>query len=222
MWVRCFTNGAWAKSDIEFEAMLDILAFLVCITSGPEDELNPFVFSLLRLAGGDKLALTLLYLGSLFYHFDECVYNITRSMGRYLVVTYADTSFLQLFLWKRFKTLGLKPAEYEAVEMIDIEDDNGKMKTLSDRTLKMRAQRWSNLKQHKLKRLSKLIDSEKHFNFRPYTFTHHQIVDAELYATLGGGYIEISTDEVPISILTWLAIILQLFFRFLLSRKWDH
>lgn len=75
------------------------------------------------------------------------------------MVTYADTSFCQLFLWEIFKTLGLKPEEYEAVEMIDDEDENGKVQTVPDRPLKMRAQRWFGLKQHKPKKLSKVINS---------------------------------------------------------------
>lgn len=36
-------------------------------------------------------------------------------MNRYIVVSYADTSFLQLFLWERLKSLGLMPAEFEVV-----------------------------------------------------------------------------------------------------------
>lgn len=69
---------------------------------------------------------------------------------------------------ERFKILGLKLVEYKAVDMINIEDDEGNVKTVPDRPLRMRAQRWSTLKQHKLEKLSKFINSEKQFNFHPF------------------------------------------------------
>lgn len=45
------------------------------------------------------------YLGSLYERLDECVNNIVCSVGRYDVVTHADTIFLQMFLWERFGIL---------------------------------------------------------------------------------------------------------------------
>lgn len=70
--------------------------------------------------------MALIYLGLLFfffYHLNKCVHNITSSMDRFLLVTYVNTSLLQFFLWERFKILGPKPAEYEAVEMVNVEDE---------------------------------------------------------------------------------------------------
>lgn len=96
----------------------------------------PFVA---RLARADKLALVLIYLGSLFYHLEECVNNVSRSIGRLFIVNNIDTSFPQVFLWERFKTLGPKPAEYDGVEMGNVEDNDGNMKIVPDRPLKMRA-----------------------------------------------------------------------------------
>lgn len=113
--------------------------------------MNSNVFPLdIRLARGDRLALAPIYLGFLFYRLNKCVKNIT-SLGRFYVVTHNNTSFLQLFRWERFKTLGLKPAQYDGVEMIEVEDDDGNVKAVLDRPLKMMAHRWSNLKQGKLK-----------------------------------------------------------------------
>lgn len=74
---------------------------------GLKDGLNPYVFPLaIRLTRGDKLTLLPIYLGSLFYRLDLCVQNIIKSTDQHIVVTHADTSFLQLFLCERFKTLG--------------------------------------------------------------------------------------------------------------------
>lgn len=57
---------------------------------------------------------------------------------------------------------------------------------------------------------SKVIDVERSFNFRPYTFTPRGIVELQLYADLGGS--TMSNYKVPVKILTWLTIILQLYF----------
>lgn len=45
------------------------------------------------------------------------------------------------------------------------------------------------------------------FNFRPYTLAPRWIAKIELYIGLGGSAEQISNDEVPMNILTWLAII---------------
>lgn len=52
--------------------------------------------------------------------------------------------------------------EYEVVDMIEVKDNERNVKTVLDRPFRMRAQRWYGLKQHRLKRFSKSIDSEKH------------------------------------------------------------
>lgn len=85
--------------------------------------------------------------------------------------------------------------EYEVVDMIEVKDNERNVKTVLDRPFRMRAQRWYGLKQHRLKRFSKSIDSEKHFNFRAYTFTPRGIADVELYAAPRGGLSEISVEK---------------------------
>lgn len=140
-------------------------------------------------------------------------------MGRYTIVSYANTSFLQLFLWERFKYLGPKPAQFEAVNMVDVEDENGIVKSVPDKPVKMRAQRWSNMKQHKGKELVEGIDSEKQFTFRPYAFTPRGIAEPKLYATLGSDAVEISFGEVPMKFLTWLAIISPTLLPFITESK---
>lgn len=93
------------------------------LPNDPEDSLNSYVFPLaIRLVKGERIVFAPIYLRSLFYRLDECVSNITRSTGRLYVVTLVDTLFLQLFLWEWFKVLGPKLAQYNSVEMIEVED----------------------------------------------------------------------------------------------------
>lgn len=75
-----------------------------------EDGTHAFVFPMeVSHAQGKRLALASWYLGSLYAHLEECLRNITRSFGRYDVVSFVDTNFLQLFLWERFRVLFPKP-----------------------------------------------------------------------------------------------------------------
>lgn len=62
-----------------------------------------------------------------------------KSMGRYTVVSYASTSFLQLFLWERFNNLGPKPTLFEAINMLNVEDENGIVRSVPYKPVKMRA-----------------------------------------------------------------------------------
>lgn len=73
------------------------------------------IFSMaLSLAQWKRLALASWYLGSLYARFDECSRKITRPIGRYDVVSYVDSNFLQLFMWERFRVLLPKPREFKA------------------------------------------------------------------------------------------------------------
>lgn len=108
-----------ARSDIEFEARLSYSLSWYVLPSGPEDDLNPYKFSLLILAKRESLAVLPLYLGSLYYRLDECVSNIVKFVGHFHVLTHVDTVFFQLFLWKTFKKLVLEPAQYVAVETVE-------------------------------------------------------------------------------------------------------
>lgn len=62
------------------------------------------------------------------------------------MVPHTDTSFSAVVLWERFQNLEPKPTKHDGVKIVDVEDDEGNVKTVPDRLLKMRAQRWSNLK----------------------------------------------------------------------------
>lgn len=71
-----------------------------------------------------------------------------------------------MFLWERFKSYSPQPIMFEATTMMTVEDENGIVRSLPDKPSKMKAQRWSNLKQLRGKDLVE-IDSEKHFSSRP-------------------------------------------------------
>lgn len=85
------------------------------------------------------MALAPIYLMSLFHKLDECIKSILKIVGRYHVVTPVDIAFFQLFLWERFKTLGPKSIEYDAVEMVEVEE-NGEVTVRPDKPYKLRDQ----------------------------------------------------------------------------------
>lgn len=66
-------------------------------------------------------------------------------------------------------SLGPKPTQYDVVEMVEVEENREKMMTL-DIPYQPRGQRWSAVKQNKHKKLLKVIDINKNFNFRLYNF----------------------------------------------------
>lgn len=207
-WVSFFTNGPGVASEVRVEAMLSFWLSWYILPSGPKDGLNAFVFPLaIHLARGEKVALAPIFLGSLFYRLDECVQSLVRSMGRYTVASYAQTAFLQMFLWERFKSYSPQPTVFEASTMVMVEDENGMTRSVPDKPEKMRAQRWSNLKQVKGKNLIEFIDSKKHFSFRPYRYTPRGISEVKLYANAGSNLVDIPARVISAELATWLAII---------------
>lgn len=198
-WVTYFTEGPGTASEVRLEAMLVLWLSLYILPSGPEDEINSFVFSLaIRLGKGEKIALAPIFLG-LFYRLDEHVHSLVRSMGSYTVASYKQTAFLQLFHCERFKSYDPQPSTFEVINMMTVENENGIIRSVPDRPEKNRAQRWSNLKQLRGKDLVEYIDSEKHFSFR-------------IYRSTGGGCEVVcgfweQPRGISADLLTWLAII---------------
>lgn len=173
-------------SKVRLEAMLSFWLSWHVLLSGPEDGINAYVFPIaIRLARGEKVALTPIFLGSLFYRLYECVHNLISSMGCHTMALYAQTAFLQMFLWERFKNYGPQTSTFEAITMMTVEDENGIVRSIPDKPKKMRAQRWSNLKQLKGKDLVEFIDSEKQFSFRPYGYAPRGVSEARLFASSG-------------------------------------
>lgn len=90
-----FTERLGTASEVVLEAMLAFWLSWYVLSSGPEDGINSYVFPLaIKLAKGEKFALTPVFLGSLFYRLDKCVQSLVRLMGQYTVASYAHTVFL--------------------------------------------------------------------------------------------------------------------------------
>lgn len=67
------------------EALLAYWLSWFFLPSGPEDGLNYYVNPLaILLVNGEKLALALLYLRSLYAQFDDCMKNMICTVSRYL------------------------------------------------------------------------------------------------------------------------------------------
>lgn len=91
------------------------------LSNGSKDGINSYVFPLaIRLVRRDRLAFVPIYLGSLFI---VLMSAYTTYQGPW--VGFRVVSFMLLFLWGKSKTLKLKPAECEIVEMVDVENENG-------------------------------------------------------------------------------------------------
>lgn len=92
------------------------MVVVVRLPSGLENGLNSYVLPLtILLLKGERLALALIYLGSLSAHLDKCVANIAQPLGHYDVIMPVNFSFLQIFLWLCFGALVPKPIEYCAM-----------------------------------------------------------------------------------------------------------
>ncbi|KAK9277971.1 hypothetical protein L1049_027528 [Liquidambar formosana] len=171
-WVRYFYKDFGAKgksakpgvgheSDYELEAFI---AYWLCrhvLEGGPEDGINGWVFPLaIRLAGGTRLALAPLFLGTLYHRLDM----IKRSKGRYVVNTYVSTSLLQLFLYEHFRGYAPAPTKLPATEKVKVVE-SGKRVTKEVPCAAPRAIRWADPNK---KKLSDYIDVAQSFIPRPY------------------------------------------------------
>lgn len=84
-----------AKTEVVLEAMLGFWLLWCILPSGPEYGNHLYVFPLtVKLAKGEQLSLVPIFLGSLFFRLDECIQNQLKSMGRYTMVSYANSAFL--------------------------------------------------------------------------------------------------------------------------------
>lgn len=139
--------------------------------------------------------------------------------GEVTVASYAQTAFLQMFPWERFKNYSPQPIVFEASTMMTVEDENGVVRSVPDKPEKMRAQRWSNLKQLKGKDLVEFIDSEKHFSFRPYKYTPRGVSEVRLYASVGNSLVDIPARVTSSELAAWLAIIATTLLPFMTESK---
>lgn len=78
---------------------------------------------------------------------DECVGNTVRLVGRYDVVTLANTSFLQVFLWEWFGVLAPNHVEFLTMEMGVVVSSDGLRMTKATNVCRARALVWARVKQ---------------------------------------------------------------------------
>lgn len=166
-------------SCLMVETLLSYRLSWFMIPSRPEDGLIIFVF----FHGhpppkGVWPTLASIYLGLLNARLDECVNNIVRLLERYDAVTQADTSFIQMLVLEHFGALPPKPIEFCAMEMMDMVPDEVSRQKPSN-LYKPRAWHSSNVKQANNNSLSKVINEEKNFDFRQYTYTPRDILKVQ-------------------------------------------
>lgn len=56
-----------------------------------------------------------IYMGSLYARLDECVANITHSLGHYNIMSHVVSVFLQIFLWERIEAFAPTSVGYSAI-----------------------------------------------------------------------------------------------------------
>lgn len=108
--------------------------------SGPTDGINPYVFPLtIKLAKVEKLALAPIFLGSLFFNLDECAQNLLKIYGpvyNRLIHRHCVSSIDFVG-----EIMGFAPqqAQFEALNIVTVEDENAIVKSVHDKPEKMRA-----------------------------------------------------------------------------------
>ncbi|XP_059636052.1 uncharacterized protein LOC132278267 [Cornus florida] len=167
------TTGAWIrywfkdlqpsfkgdKSELPFVDgdkighLAELAAYVLCwlskyIFPGTPDDapLSRWCLIAVKIASGIAIPLGPLFLGTLYHLLDMIAEDSTRSTGRYLMVSYVASGFLQMFLYERFPAYGPLPLE------------------LNDHRARGRC--WSG--QMCRRPFGEVIDSEREFGFRPY------------------------------------------------------
>lgn len=178
-WATYFVDGPGNKSAYQLEAFLAHWLNYFIFPSPPEDGVHPSVFPMaVLLVRGKRLPLAAWFLGAMYVRLDEAARNVTRSMGRYDVVSYVDANFLQLFLWERFEGLVPKPRDFKAPRP-QIVDGVEKVKTS---LLASRARRWYGQPREEKVPLIHLVDEEGTYNFCPYSFAPPGVLPINLYS----------------------------------------
>ncbi|CAL2263196.1 unnamed protein product [Prunus armeniaca] len=91
--------------------------FLFCDFS--QDCLQGRVFPLaLAIARGSMIPLAPMFLGHLYRLLDQIQFLEKGAAGTMAVETFANSSFLQIFLWERFKGIELSPLPYSKAESL--------------------------------------------------------------------------------------------------------
>ncbi|CAL8168094.1 unnamed protein product [Prunus armeniaca] len=136
--------------------------FLFCDFS--QDCLHGRVFPLaLAIARGSMIPLAPMFLGHLCRLLDQIQFLEKGEAGTMAVETFANSSFLQIFLWERFKGIEVSPLPYSKAESLVASDENSYMPG----SLPLIC-RWSRRMQRKGQNFLELLDDVEKFIFRPY------------------------------------------------------
>ncbi|CAL9011406.1 unnamed protein product, partial [Prunus brigantina] len=150
--------------------------FLFCDFS--QDCLHGRVFPLaLAIAQGSMIPLAPMFLGHLYRLVDQIQCLEKGAAGTMAVETFANSSFLQIFLWERFKGIDVSPLPYSKAESLVAPDENSYVPGGLPRIC-----RWFRRMQRKGQNFLELLDDVEKFIFRPYCVLSEAFSSAPLYA----------------------------------------
>ncbi|CAL8173510.1 unnamed protein product [Prunus armeniaca] len=150
--------------------------FLFCDFS--QDCLHGRVFPLaLAIARGSMIPLAPMFLGHLYRLLDQIQFLEKGAAGTMAVETFVNSSFLQIFLWERFKGIEVSPLPYSKAESLVASDENsyvpGSLPLIC---------RWFRRMQRKGQNFLELLDDVEQFIFRPYCASSEGFRSMPLYA----------------------------------------
>ncbi|CAL9008802.1 unnamed protein product [Prunus brigantina] len=150
--------------------------FLFCDFS--QDCLHGRVFPLaLAIERGSMIPLAPMFLGHLYRLLDQIQFLEKGAAGTMAVETFANSSFLQIFLWERFKGIEVSPLPYSKAESLVAPDENSYVPGGLPRIC-----RWFRRMQRKGQNFLELLDDVEKFIFRPYCVLSEGFSSAHLYA----------------------------------------
>ncbi|CAL9005497.1 unnamed protein product, partial [Prunus brigantina] len=117
----------------------------------------------LAIARGSMIPLAPMFLGHLYRLLDQIQFLEKGAAGTMAVETFTNSSFLQIFLWERFKGIEVSPLPYSKAESLVASDENsyvpGSLPLIC---------RWFRRMQRKGQNFLELLDDVEKFIFRPY------------------------------------------------------
>ncbi|CAL8169050.1 unnamed protein product [Prunus armeniaca] len=150
--------------------------FLFCDFS--QDCLHERVFPLaLAIARGSMIPLAPMFLGHLYRLLDHIQFLEKGAAGTMAVETFANSSFLQIFLWEHFKGIEVSPLPYPKARSLVASDEGSYVPN----SLPLICG-WSRRMQGKGQNFLELLDDVEKFIFRPYCVSSKGFSSIPLYA----------------------------------------
>ncbi|CAL2271161.1 unnamed protein product [Prunus armeniaca] len=176
-WIQFFGDGNQDEPcRIVAFVSLWLGRFLFCDFS--QDCLHERIFPLaLAIARGSMIPLAPMFLGHLYRLLDQILFLEKGTAGTMAVETFVNSSFLQIFLWLRFKGIKVSPLPYPKARS-PVDSDAGSY-VLGNLPLICR---WSRRMQRKGQKILELLDDVEQFIFRPYCALSEGFRSIPLYA----------------------------------------